>query len=88
MNNFPVEPTPGFNETYQKGFNKGYAEGYADGFDKAIDECLKRVDAEAWSYCDYLLRVALNGNSDYQRHVSAVSSNIREQLNELKEKGL
>lgn len=87
MNDFPLEPTQGFNETYQEGFNKGYAEGYADGFDKAIDECLNRVDAEAWSYCDYLLR-ALNGNSDYQHHVSAVSDNIRERLNELKEKGL
>ena len=67
--------------------NDEYTKGFNDGYQFAIDECLKRVDAEAWSYCDYLVR-ALNGNSDYQRHVSAVSSNIRERLNELKEKGL
>ena len=62
-----------------------YTHGFKDGWQFALDRALMLVDAEAWEYCDYLLR-ALNGNSDYQRHVSAVSSNIRERIQEEKDK--
>jgi len=52
-----------------------------DRRENAIDKILTIIDAEAWQYCDYLIR-ALNGKRDYQRHVSALASNIRERLTE------
>lgn len=51
-----------------------------DRQENTIDKILTLIDAEAWGYCDYLLKQGIGGNAD--RHASAVTSNIRERLME------
>lgn len=49
-----------------------------DRQENTIDKILSLIDAEAWEYCDYLLKQGIGGNAD--KHASAVSDNIRERL--------
>lgn len=56
-----------------------YAHDSTDGNMITRERVLEIVNEEAGAYCDYLVRT-LDGTSDYQRHVSAVASNIRERI--------
>ena len=52
-------------------------------YDRRFDEVLEIIDAEAWSYCDYIIKHK-NGNFYMHTAASNLSNNIRDAVLALK----